>query len=322
MIQHIQIDHNGLCNAKCWFCPVAYEGNPKKGRTNMSIETLEKILKQISDGRGDFVSNEELFAYPAHYSELVLHPQFEEILATYSKYNISMYLFSNAIAFTPDKIDIVKKYSSSIEQIVFNIPSSNREQWSRFMGVNVKLFDKTMNNLKYANDTLNELTKDKKIELLVNGVTNDSSPDFGGITDSLINSKQENLDVENEGDVIKAVNDFSKMFPKFSITDNLFLKDRAGALSDLSVISNGRAIEKHKVGKVVACSAHKIKEWVSISAAGDVFICCEDFYFETVFGNIHEKTIKDIWYSQEHKDMIKESMSGLCTKCVYAVWKS
>jgi radical SAM protein with 4Fe4S-binding SPASM domain len=322
MIQHIQIDHNGLCNAKCWFCPVAYEGNPKKGRTNMSIETLEKILKQISEGRGDFVSEEKLFAYPAHYSELVIHPDFEEILATYSKYNISMYLFSNAIAFTPDKIDIVKKYSSSIEHIVFNIPSSNREQWSRFMGVNVKLFDKTMNNLKYANDTLNELTKDKKIELLVNGVTNDSSPDFGGITDSLSNSKQENLDVENEGDVIKAVNDFSKMFPKFSITDNLFLKDRAGALSDLSVISNGRAIEKHKVGKVVACSEHKIKEWVSISAAGDVFICCEDFYFETVFGNIHEKTIKDIWYSQEHKDMIKESMSGLCTKCVYAVWES
>jgi len=322
MIQRIQIDHNGLCNAKCWYCPVAYEGNPKKGRTNMSIETLENILKQISDGRGDFVSNRKLFAYPAHYSELVLHPDFEEILATYSKYNISMYLFSNAIAFTPDKIDIVKKYSNSIYQIVFNIPSSNQEQWSRFMGVNVKLFDKTMNNLKYAHDTLDEIVRDKKITLMVNGVNDNSSPDAGGWTQELENSKQENLDANDQGDVVRSVKDFSKMFPNFVIMSNLFLKDRAGTLSDLNVISNGKAIEKNKSNKVIACSEDKIKEWVSISAAGDVFICCEDFYFETVFGNIHEKTLKDIWDSQEHKDMIKESMSGLCTKCVYAVWES
>lgn len=321
MIRHIQIDHNGLCNAKCWFCPVAYEGNPEKGRTNMSIETLDKILKQISDGKGDFVSNKELFAYPAHYSEVVLHPQFEEILSTYSKYNISMYLFSNAVAFTPDKIDIVKKYSNSIHRIIFNVPSSNADQWSRFIGMNIKLFDKTINNLKYAHSTLNKLAKENKILIQVNGINNMLDPGISGWAETLDNSKEENFDNPNS-DVIKTITDFSKIFSDFIIKDNFLLKDRAGTLSDLNVISNKKAIEKKKKNKVVGCSENKIKKWISISATGDVFICCEDFYFETAFGNIHEKTIKDIWNGPEHQDMINKSMSGLCTKCIYAVWQS
>jgi hypothetical protein len=28
MIKVVQLDPNGLCNAKCWYCPVAYGGNP------------------------------------------------------------------------------------------------------------------------------------------------------------------------------------------------------------------------------------------------------------------------------------------------------
>ncbi len=287
----------------------------------MSIDTLDKILKQISDGSGDFVSNKELFAYPAHYSEVVLHPQFEEILLTYSKYSIPIYLFSNAIAFTPDKIDIIKKYSNSIYKIIFNIPSSNPDQWSRFVGMNIKLFDKIINNLNYAHKTLNELTKENKILIQVNGINDTLDPGINGWAETLNNSKEENIDSPNS-DVIQTIIDFSKMFPKFIIADNFLLKDRAGTLSDLNVISNKKAIEKKKKNKVVGCSENKIKKWISISASGDVFICCEDFYFETTFGNIHEKTIKDIWNSKEHKDMIDQSMSGLCTKCIYAIWQS
>jgi pyruvate formate-lyase activating enzyme-like uncharacterized protein len=42
-----QIDPNGLCNAGCWFCPVAYSPNPELGRKNMPIDVLENILKQL-----------------------------------------------------------------------------------------------------------------------------------------------------------------------------------------------------------------------------------------------------------------------------------
>ena len=49
MIKYINIDPNGICNAKCWFCPVAYVGNSKENKTNMSIETMENILNQINE---------------------------------------------------------------------------------------------------------------------------------------------------------------------------------------------------------------------------------------------------------------------------------
>ena len=54
--------------------------------------------------------------------------------------------------------------------------------------------------------------------------------------------------------------------------------------------------------------------------SGDVFICCNDYDFETIFGNIHTNSIRDIWYSDERRSMIDHSYNTLCTTCVHAVW--
>ena len=50
MIKVAQIDPNGLCNSKCWFCPVAYSPNPAIARKNMPINDIESILKQLHAG--------------------------------------------------------------------------------------------------------------------------------------------------------------------------------------------------------------------------------------------------------------------------------
>ena len=31
-IHQLQLDPYGVCNAKCWCCPVRYEGNPAEGK--------------------------------------------------------------------------------------------------------------------------------------------------------------------------------------------------------------------------------------------------------------------------------------------------
>jgi sulfatase maturation enzyme AslB (radical SAM superfamily) len=46
-ISQMQLDPFGVCNAKCWFCPVKYKGNPKEGKEVMSIELLEKIIVNL-----------------------------------------------------------------------------------------------------------------------------------------------------------------------------------------------------------------------------------------------------------------------------------
>lgn len=322
MIKNLSIDPNGLCNAKCWYCPIAYFGNPKIGRENMSIETLDKILKQIKEGVGDFVSNDLIVAYPTHYNEVLLHPEFEEIVKTYSKYNIQFVLFTNGVNLTPDKVDIINKYTDTVLRIVLNVPSAFKEEWSEFAGMNINLFDKLINNLKYAYNNLTNYLENGNYRIVVNGVNEKSYSKNGGWTNTLSNSKNYDLSLSN-GTVEKTIKKFKNMFPKMLIDKNINLEDRIGILSNLNILSNKESIEiKNKKDKknVIGCYDNRFEEWIHISATGDVFICCEDFNFETVFGNIHKQSIKEIWNSNERQEMIQKSMNTICRKCSYAKW--
>ena len=60
--------------------------------------------------------------------------------------------------------------------------------------------------------------------------------------------------------------------------------------------------------------------WLHIAANGDTFICCNDYDFETVFGNTNDKPISDIWMSMEHKNMTVKSFENFCRTCVHAIW--
>ena len=68
MINFIQIDPNGLCNAGCWFCPVSLVGNPKEHISQMLPELYENIIKQIHELKGDLI-NPNL-----HFVLIILNP--------------------------------------------------------------------------------------------------------------------------------------------------------------------------------------------------------------------------------------------------------
>ena len=89
-IKGVQLDVNGLCNAGCWFCPVRYEGNPKSAITDMPLDKLENILKQLSEGKGDFVDNDLNLIYTANYNEVILYKHFEEMFDLYRKYGFKI----------------------------------------------------------------------------------------------------------------------------------------------------------------------------------------------------------------------------------------
>lgn len=42
-----QIDVNGKCHAKCWYCPVKYQGNPQEFAVQMSVTELDRILGKL-----------------------------------------------------------------------------------------------------------------------------------------------------------------------------------------------------------------------------------------------------------------------------------
>jgi radical SAM protein with 4Fe4S-binding SPASM domain len=321
MIKVAQIDPNGLCNSKCWFCPVAYEPNPLVGRKNMSLDTIENILKQLRDGVGDFVDPNYGLFWPSHFNEVLLYPNFEEMVMLYEKYNFPIIIFSNGVNLTKEKIDIIKKYPNTIKHMTLNIPSAFKEQWSQYTGFNIKIFDKLMNNLFYAYKELDSFFNGGNFSIQVNNFNNDSINN-NGIT-LLSNAPKINLD-NKDGDLAQTIKEFKKIFPKLNVFQDNALIDRSSYLKNINIFSNENYLKRISDSgnkKVVGCIEKRAEEFLHISANGDVFLCCCDYKFETVFGNIYNNTIKEIWESIERKQMIDKSFSDFCRKCANAIWE-
>lgn len=322
-----QIDPNGLCNSGCWFCPVAYSPNPEFAKKNMPIETLQEILFQLDQGKGKFVSDSFNFIYTAHYNEVLLYKYFEEMLGLFRCYRLQTIILTNGTPLTPAKVDIIKQYKDVVYGICLNIPESEPGLWSKAVNMPESMFSKLVNNIKYAIEQLPEMFTEKRISIQVNGMNQMSLSQYGGWLDILPNAPKINLDLE-EGSLVKAVEGFKKMFPGMQVYEMASLIDRAGHLDKHQVITNIQGIKKYAKKdnqKVIGCGngievGGRPNGWIHINANGDMFICCNDYDFETVFGNINEKPIKDIWMSKEHKDMIDHSYKTLCTTCAAAIW--
>ena len=310
MIKLVQLDPNGLCNLGCWFCPVAYEENPVIGRGTMPIETIRSIIEQLQKGVGDFVDPSFSFIYTAHYNEVLLYKNFKEMLDLFREYGLRTMVLTNGSPLTKDKMDIIKEYSDVVDVIHFNTPSADAATWAKMTGKPEKMHQRVMDNIRYAIDNFPH----QRVTMQVNGINETSL----GYMELLPNAPEIDLD-DNTGDTATAVKQMREAFPEINITPNTALVDRAGYLDTRGIMKN----QITGKGKVVGCNnmGSRPDTWIHINANGAVFICCNDYDFETVFGNVNEKPIKEIWESQERQDMIKHSYETLCTTCVHAIWK-
>ena len=327
MISGVQIDVNGLCNAGCWFCPVSYEGNPKSARREMPLDELENILKQLSDGKGDFVDPDLNLIYTANYNEVILYKYFEDMFDLYRKYNFKINILTNGVALTKSKVDVMVKNKDVIKGILLNIPSGEKKTWSKYVNMNEALFDKMVNNVKYAITQFDDFIKSKNILLMINGVNELSLTKNGGWLDLL--SDAPDLDLNSKtGSLAQESKRLQEMFPGLPVWEANHLYDRAGHLEKFNIIGQSNAIQKYlkpKGTKVVGCNGgivhrSRTENWIHVNPNGDLFICCADFDFETVFGNTNKETLKEIWHGQKRQNAIKEAYSNMCTRCSAALW--
>lgn len=326
-IQYVQLDPNGLCNAKCWFCPVAYEGNPKEAKENMSLELMEHILKQIHEGRGDFVQSHLEVVIPFNFNEVLLYPQYEEMLQLMRKYGIKRCPVStNGVALTKAKVDIMKKYPDVMSGLVLNIPSAFEDEWAMLTGFNPKLFNKVMENVRYAIDNLPHLIEKRKMGFMFNHVNEDSVNPETGWGQLLENAPPIDLDKEN-GSAARTKKKFAEMFPEIKVIEHHEVLDRLGFLERLSIFSNRPYVNrevKKEGGKIIGCyfdGDSQTENVLHINANGDLHLCCQDFNFESVYGNVKDKPLKELWHSVERRLAIKNAYKTFCQDCQYAVWE-
>ena len=322
MIKVLELDPNGLCNAKCWYCPVAYGGNPTIGKKNMTIEQIENILDQLDKGRNDFVDSNFKMVINAHYNEVLIYPYFKEMINLYRKYGLVTTLFSNGTNLTKEKIDFIRDNQDIIVHITLNIPSAFPQQWSDYTGLNIKIFDKIIDNLKYAEN------QGVKFGIQVNGIQEESFFENGGAIRLLNKAPHLNYN-KNNGDVAKTIEEFKNMFPLSSVFSDVHLNDRSGKLEENDILTNQDIIKIQAENfnkKVTSCAGGEVfaqsrsEEWLHINANGDVILCCHDYDFKTSYINIKDKSIKDIWSGPERREMIDKSYNSFCRSCKYAVW--
>ena len=331
-IKEMQLDPYGVCNAKCWFCPVKYKGNPVHGKEVMSVELLTKIIKNLiieRDKENGLVDKNFKGFYTAHYNEILLYPHFEELLKICQKYQLVFMILSNGIPLTPEKTDLIKKYKGVVNGICLNIPAFDAETWSKRSGINIKQFDKLISNVKYMIESLPDMVLNKSLSIQVNGINTHSFTGMGGWVDKGPDFPSDmNLDPTN-GELSTQVKIAKELFEGVQIFGFPYLVDRAGLLDN--VMTNKGSIKRtlqrgNKNKKVIGCGNDKEiggrpHGWIHINAAGNVFLCCNDYDMEVQFGDFKTQELKDFWGSDDHIKKIEESYQTICKECVSAIFE-
>jgi len=299
-----QIDPNGICPAKCWYCPNRYTSIPQEERTHMSPELFEKIIADIHEekNRPDGLVNPSFdFIYTAHYNEITMYAFLPYILPILRKYKFKTMILSNGIPLTEEKVDLLAEYPDVVIGTCLDVPAFEEATWISHVFPEAKLtkvlFEFTMDNIRYASSKLNNFS------IQVNGM--------------------------DAAEVYRQVSIAKNMFPGVSVFPAVGLSDRAGILHEQGVISNREEIERNKAGKtsVVGCRnsfqgvAGRPYGWLHVSPAGNAFLCCNDYYMEYSFGNFEDQSLREIWLSDLHVDMIESAFSNICENCSMAVWE-
>lgn len=331
-IHQMQLDPYGVCNARCWFCPVKYKGNPDHGKEIMSPELLRKIIENLIEERNKengLVSKSFGGFYTAHYNEILLYPHFEELLKICQEYKLCFMVLSNGIPLTPEKVDLLVKYRGVVNGICLNIPAFDPETWSKRSGINIKQFDKLISNIKYAMEKLPDMVKYKSFSIQVNGSTDYSFSNRGGWLDKGPEFPQD-MDLNpHTGELVQQVQKAKDLFPGMQVFDVPSLIDRAGLLDH--VMTNKKAIKRNlqrgdETKKVIGCGngrevGGRPVGWIHVNAAGKVFLCCNDYDMEVQFGDFKTQTLRDFWGTEYHQQKVQESYDTICRNCASALFE-
>lgn len=295
----------------------------------MPVALVEKILANLHHERekeDGIISKSLITIYSAHYGEVLLYKYFEDFLNLLRKYNFTTTIYSNGSTLTPDKVDLINCNREVVSAIILNVPSFDREVWSNRSGLHVNQYDKFMENLEYADTHLTAVNSTNLSEsidgliMLINGV------DENVWNNTTVPGKDlAALEIDTDprrGERAKAYKFAQSKFKNFIIYKEHVLHDRAGLISNL--ISNQEFLEQRlATGEVIGCKGYAVDtdrttEWAHINPLGEIFLCCNDYNMDYVFGNLTEESLEEIWFSERHVETIKQARQEICRSCYYA----
>jgi len=326
-ITDAQIDPFGYCNAKCWFCPVRYKKNPIHAAKHMSVDLLDKIFSELDkekNKKDGVVDPNFNHFFTAHYNEILLYKHLESMLLLAKCYGLKTMILSNGVNLTEEKVEILTRNREVISGINLNIPAFEEGLWQDRSGVTNRSFGDIVENVNRTMKAFPEYTKNGAFSIGVNIPTAPALEQNGGWMEMMENAPK--IDMSENGESSQQVAIGKSLFKGLNVYPVESLVDRASILAEYKVINNAKAIERFKgeKTKVVDCSngaIGRIYGWLHVNAVGETFLCCNDYEFDYVFGDMNGECLSDIWRSEKHAEMIDRALGSICVSCASAKWE-
>lgn len=299
MISSVQLDPFGFCNSKCFFCPVRYYGNPDIGRTTMPKDLLEKIVNNILEEKGRLVDAKLWHIYTAHYNEILLYKHLEFFLNLFSQNKLATTILTNGTPLTKRRMDLLLAYRPAIAQIVINMPAYTPTSWAKATGFMALDFAPLVAQLCYAFEQCAAV----------------------GISMSIVCNWPENSNTVQVGKNVSEYDERSheqvkELFGNVPFVHIAGLSDRASLIPS-TTFSN--ILPKNK--RVIGCNnmatngLGRPESWLHINARGKAFLCCNDFYFDHVFGDFVTQKLADFWNTPDHLQVVSHARNTICSSC-------
>jgi len=190
-----------------------------------------------------------------HYNEPLLDPHFAARVRLISDYSLRLRLFTNATLLTMQHVELLVE-TGVLESLVVNLPSPKPAMYKRATGIAM------------PPDLLGALLSAADRGLAVSICVNDTPSTLRAGRDAVVKSFRSVL-----GSSIPLF---------FNVTH-----DRAGLLPDLGLVSG--VGDSRGLG-----GCRRLLQHAAVSVRGDVFMCCQDYDQEHIFGSLVAERLPEI----------------------------
>ena len=277
-----------FCNLKCKYCEYAQENLGGFMPTKRVLQTIDE-LKALGVEAIEFCGG----------GEPLLHPDLEEILNYCKESNIVVGILTN---FTPGNKNLLETIVQTCSYLRVSMDTFDRNEYEELKGV--ALLSQVKKNLK----KLVRLKKKNKSNINIGIKMLLTTLNYGGIKDFI------------KGGIKLGVDNIQ--FKKVYSCPELELNDEEVKAIEVN-LKRYKTIYKDKVNIFYGFYGLELKKkcftsinHIFIDAFGDIYLCCHylDRRKEHRLGNIYDKSVKDIWFSKRHFEVIYNTDRHVCNK--------
>lgn len=266
----VYIDPSGACNFKCNFCPCYMSDYRAEERhTVMSMELFEKILRDLKE-----MDEQIKVVYLWGFGEPLVNRNLPDMVKRLREEQVcrDIRIYTNGSLLSPEVGHALVDYGVNLIRV--SLEGINAETYSELCGYNMD-YEELVGNLA-------ELYRYSRGKMQL------------GI--KIVNAS------------LKTREDVSRFYDTFEpISDFLYIENIENVWPDCPeiVVDNSQNMYSEQWNTVFGRKKNKVCAEPLISmmihSNGIVSACCADWKFATAYGDVREKSIKEIWNSEELK---------------------